>query len=341
MDVFCVKRPRRPYATLGLPTTIRFNLQLYMKRLLILSSLISATAFVGAQSFEWNTSNPTPAAHPKEVQVEEVRTTPVAAEAPQQGTAGVYAPADQGKPTAYGETYRGDEMTGSHPALPLGTLLRVTNTENGRTVVVRVTDKGKECADCLITLSEVAANRLGIEGRGAVSLEKDGFSNWNPVPPAVVQEATPTTYRSVDVGSAPEQPATFNRYSVVRPANVADEAAEEVRPPAPTVTPDPQQREARGALPTATAVATASTPPAQAAYAVQLAAYNNETYALRRVEELRGQGVADVYYRTITKPSGEVINRVYAGTFVNVTDAQAAAREIQGKHNIAGIVAKM
>ena len=312
-----------------------------MKRLLILSSLISATAFVGAQSFEWNTSNPTPAAHPKEVQVAEVRTAPVATETPQQGTAGVYAPTDQGKPTAYGETYRADEMTGSHPALPLGTLLRVTNTENGRTVVVRVTDKGKECADCLITLSEVAADRLGIEGRGAVSLEQDGFSNWNPVPPAVVQEATPTTYRSVDVGSAPEQPATFNRYSIAQPANVA---AEEVRPPAPTVpaaTPAPQQREARGATVTGTAAtptASASTP---AAYAVQLAAYNNETYALRRVEELKGQGVADVYYRTITKPSGEVINRVYAGTFINVTEAQAAAREIQGKHNIAGIVAKM
>ena len=337
--------------------SIGHNSVLYMKRILFLSTFLSATAFVGAQSFEWNTSAPpaAAAAHPKEVQATEVRTYGGQAETPataQVGTAGVYAPSAQGTATAYGETYRAEELTGSHPQLPLGTLLRVTNTENGRTVVVRVTDSGKECTDCLITLSEAAAKQLGIQGTAAVSVEEDGFSNWNPVPPAVEPTAPATTYRSVastSVSSEPTAapqtapaPVTFNRYSVARPADAPLASAEPttpsvVAPPAPTV---PGRQEARGAEST-----TAAVNPVPAAttgqYAVQLAAYSNEAYASRRVEELQQQGVADVYYRTITKPSGEVINRVYAGRFVNVTEAQTAARTIQHQHNIAGIVAKM
>ncbi|CAH0999636.1 Endolytic peptidoglycan transglycosylase RlpA [Neolewinella maritima] len=305
-------------------------------KLLLLSTFLSASALLSAQSFEWNTSHSAPAAHPKEVQASEVKTYDGTLPEREQGVAGVYDASARGKQTAYGETYEATEMTGGHPALPLGTLLRVTNTENGRTVVVRVTDKGQECTDCLVTLSETAAARLGIAGRGAVSLERAGFSNWNPVPTGDTA-ASPATYGTTNDStpkSAVEQPATFNRYAVARPAA----AAVRVDPPTPTV---PEQQAARGASAPRPAAIAATPAPASGTYAVQLAAYNNETYALRRVEELKEQGINDVYYRAITKPDGEVINRVYAGAFVNVTEAQAAAKTIQGKFNIAGIVAKM
>ncbi len=294
-----------------------------MKRLLYLTTLLATSAFVGAQSFEWNTSNPAPAAHPKEVQTAEVLTNDYTTPERERGVAGVYAPSAQGQETAYGETYNADELTGSHAGLPLGTLLRVTNTENGRTVTVRITDKGQACADCLVTLSERAAQQLGIQQRGAVSLERAGFSNWNPVP------------LEVDAAIQTPEVATFDRESIARPAA----ASVAVVPPSPTV-PGAQQA-ARGGDAQPAADDTAATAPTPGAYAVQLAAYNNESYAQRRVEELKQQGVADVYFRAVTKPSGEVINRVYAGTFVNLTEAQAAAKAIQGKHNIAGIVAKM
>ena len=300
-----------------------------MKRLLYLTTLLSASAFLGAQSFEWNTS--TPAAHPKEVQTTEVLTSDYPVPERERGTAGVYAPAAQGRQTAYGETYDADELTGSHAALPLGTLLRVTNTENGRTVTVRVTDQGQACADCLVTLSERAARYLGIQERGVVSLERAGFSNWNPVPPTV-EDATPASYTPTSA-----RVATVDPESIARPAA----APVAVAPPSPTVPGTQQAARGGDAGPTpATAVRTTAVP-APGTYAVQLAAYNNETYAQRRVEELQQQGIADVYLRAMTKPSGEVINRVYVGTFVNVTEAQAAARAIQGKYDIAGIVAKL
>ena len=289
-----------------------------MKRLVYLTTLLAGSTFLGAQSFEWNTDNPAPATHPKEVQTTQVLTDDYSTPQRERGTATVYPPAARGQQTAYGETYNADELTGSHAALPLGTLLRVTNTENGRTVTVRVTDKGQACEDCLVTLSERAAQHLGILDRGAVSLERAGFSNWNPVPPAVE--------------------ATFDRGAIARPAA----APVAVAPPTPTV-PGARQS-ARGGDATPSTPATAAPSPATVttgAYAVQLAAYNNQTYAQRRVEELKEQGIADVYFRSVTKPTGEVINRVYAGSFVNVTEAQAAAKAIQNEHNIAGIVAKM
>lgn len=276
----------------------------------------------------------------------------------QTGLAGVYTSDSQGSKTAYGETYDGQEMTGSHAALPLGTLLRVTNTENGKTVVVRVTDRGKECADCLITLSAVAAEQLGIQSLSPVSLERSGFSNWNPAPP-VADAPVPVTYsaplasakRPTEV-AAPSTlvqsgvinrevdpaPATYNRYPrIARPAGevAATTDQEGVSPPAPTV---PERQVARGA--SAPALAEAPVPGAQQ-YAIQLAAYSNEAYALRRVSELQEQGIQDVYYRSVTKPNGEVINRVYSGTYGTAADAQSAARTIQGQFNLAGIVAKL
>ena len=327
-----------------------------MKHVLSLSLLL-ATASLSAQSFEWTTKEKTPVAHPKEVQVAD-QTSQVDR---QTGLAGVYTPDAQGTQTAYGETYNPKEMTGSHAALPLGTLLRVTNTENGKTVVVRVTDRGKECADCLITLSAVAAEELGIQSPSPVSLERSGFSNWNPAPPAP-HTAAPLTYSpsSATVAPAPTTleevpspakpsvitrevdpaPATYNRYPAIARPSEAVASADQigVTPPSPTV---PGRQEARGGSAVSAPTPEAAPAAVEGDYSIQLAAYSNEAYALKRVTELKDQGVTDVYYRAVTKPDGEVINRVYSGTFGNVTDAQAAARVIQGKFNIAGIVAKM
>ncbi len=322
-----------------------------MKHILAIS-LFLTTASLSAQTFEWTSKEKATAAHPKEVQA----AAQLAADR-QTGLAGVYTSEAEGTQTAYGETYDGTKMTGSHGALPLGTLLRVTNTENGKTVVVRVTDRGKECVDCLITLSAVAAEELGIDSPSPVSLERSGFSNWNPAPgapapvtyaPATLKAVTPapTTLEEVPSPAKPSvitrevdpAPATYNRYpEVARPSaalTTADQAP--VTPPSPTV---PGRQEARGG---SIATPAAASPVAEEGeYSIQLAAYSNEAYALRRVNELKEQGITDAYYRAVTKPDGEVINRVYSGTFASVTDAQDAARVIQGKFNIAGIVAKM
>lgn len=82
------------------------------------------------------------------------------------GVATWYGHLFQGKPTASGQPYNEDAMTCAHRTLPLGSLLRVTNLHNHRSVVVRVNDRGPVPEDRVIDLSKAAADSLGFEHRG-------------------------------------------------------------------------------------------------------------------------------------------------------------------------------
>ncbi|MCX5616235.1 septal ring lytic transglycosylase RlpA family protein [Bombella sp. TMW 2.2559] len=71
-----------------------------------------------------------------------------------------------GKRTASGERFHPDAMTAAHPSLPLGTKLLVHSPSTGRSVIVRVNDRGPFGGDRIIDLSKGAAASLGIMGHG-------------------------------------------------------------------------------------------------------------------------------------------------------------------------------
>ena len=79
-----------------------------------------------------------------------------------EGMASWYGMEFQGRSTSSGEPFDVYAMTAAHRTLPLPTYLEVTNLENGRTVVVRVNDRGPFHDDRLVDLSYVAAWKLGI-----------------------------------------------------------------------------------------------------------------------------------------------------------------------------------
>ena len=82
------------------------------------------------------------------------------------GLASWYGKFFQGRTTASGEPYNQNAMTCAQRNLPLGSLLRVTNLRNNRSVVVRVNDRGPVPQDRVIDLSRAAAERLGFSHRG-------------------------------------------------------------------------------------------------------------------------------------------------------------------------------
>jgi rare lipoprotein A len=84
----------------------------------------------------------------------------------EEGVASWYGPGFHGKTTASGERYNQNGMTAAHKILPLGTAVRVTRLENGRSVVVTVNDRGPFVGDRVIDLSRAAATRLGMMSRG-------------------------------------------------------------------------------------------------------------------------------------------------------------------------------
>ena len=86
------------------------------------------------------------------------------------GLASWYGAAHQGKPTASGERFDMGKLTAAHRSLPFGTLVRVTNCRNAKSVIVRINDRGPSdrLKRRVIDLSREAAERLDMIGVGLV-----------------------------------------------------------------------------------------------------------------------------------------------------------------------------
>jgi rare lipoprotein A len=93
----------------------------------------------------------------------------------QVGLASYYGPGFNGEPTASGEVFDERELVAAHRTLPLGSVVQVTNLENGRSVVLRVIDRGpygrNHRKGCIIDVSKGAARRLRFVRDGIVRVK--------------------------------------------------------------------------------------------------------------------------------------------------------------------------
>jgi rare lipoprotein A len=79
----------------------------------------------------------------------------------------------EGQKTANGETFNAHELTAAHPSLPFGTKLRVTNVTTGRSVMVRVNDRGPYVPGRVVDVSYAAADQLGMVKGGVAKVKLD------------------------------------------------------------------------------------------------------------------------------------------------------------------------
>lgn len=86
------------------------------------------------------------------------------------GTASWYGPGFHGKSTANGETYDQNAISAAHKTLPLPSIVRVTNLDNGRTTVVRVNDRGPFVSGRIIDMSREGARELGFDMIGTAKV---------------------------------------------------------------------------------------------------------------------------------------------------------------------------
>jgi len=86
------------------------------------------------------------------------------------GVASFYSEEQQ---TASGEKFDGRELTAAHPTLPFGTRLRVTDVNTGRSVTVRVNDRGPYVPGRIVDVSYSAAQSLGMVGKGVANVRLD------------------------------------------------------------------------------------------------------------------------------------------------------------------------
>ena len=103
------------------------------------------------------------------------RHTPFASHTSTSGTkmAGVASFYSEGVQTASGEKFDAHELTAAHPTLPFGTKLRVTNVATGRSVTVRVNDRGPYVPGRIVDVSYSAAQSLGMVGKGVANVKLD------------------------------------------------------------------------------------------------------------------------------------------------------------------------
>ncbi len=110
----------------------------------------------------------------------------------ERGIASWYGKKFHGKRTSNGEQYNMYAMSAAHKTLPLPSYARVRNLNNGKTVVVRVNDRGPFLHNRLIDLSYAAAARLGIVGTGTGLVEVEGIDPSTPETTAVSEHASAT-----------------------------------------------------------------------------------------------------------------------------------------------------
>lgn len=99
----------------------------------------------------------------------------------QTGIASWYGPGFHGKKTSNGETFNTNAMTAAHKTLPMNTMVRVDNLENGRSIIVRINDRGPFVAGRIIDLSNKAAHEIDMTKKGTarVKLTVVGFNDKN------------------------------------------------------------------------------------------------------------------------------------------------------------------
>jgi rare lipoprotein A len=98
----------------------------------------------------------------------------------EEGTASWYGAQFHGKKTASGERFNKRELTAAHPVLPLGSVVTVTNLNNGNAVRVRINDRGPFTQGRIIDLSKAAAAELGILNRGTARVRVQTASAPQP-----------------------------------------------------------------------------------------------------------------------------------------------------------------
>ena len=158
----------------------------------------------------------------------------------QEGVASWYGQRFHGKKTSIGETYDMYGMTAAHPTLPLPSYVRVTRLDNGRSVVVRVNDRGPFLRGRLIDLSYMAASKLGYVGNGHTNVEVElldpaaGSTRMAATSPQPVALDSDMSGRSLSSNGPALQPVSLKQAEVALPvAATADAAPLSASTPAP------------------------------------------------------------------------------------------------------------
>ena len=237
----------------------------------------------------------------------------------ERGVASWYGPGFHKERTSTGEPYDMYGMTAAHKTLPLPAYLRVTNLQNGRSIVVRVNDRGPFVGNRIIDLSYTAAAKLDMLRNGTAMVELRSIDPAAP-PAVITASAALPAAAALPAVAAGSPPATT---PVATPLTVISTAEAAVSAPAATSAPGSTAAPASTSVPGSAA----GTP----ALFVQAGAFADPANAQRLADKLRGGRYGKVFVRD-DQIAGRRMYRVRIGPVPNVAefDRVVAALERAG-----------
>jgi rare lipoprotein A len=235
----------------------------------------------------------------------------------QRGVASWYGVKFHGQRTSSGEAYDMYKMTAAHPTLPIPSYARVTSLETGKSVVVRINDRGPFHSDRVVDVSYTAALKLGLLGKGSHQVEIERLFPNDPTRVATVRRAA--------TSAAQAAPAPAEIAALMLEDRVAMDSAAVARP---AFQPQPQADKAEEAA----QVAKATT----AGFYLQLGAYGREGKAEEISEMLKKSGVS----QAVEVVRSGSVNRLYSGPFETRAMAQEAARALPASLGLKPIVVR-
>lgn len=242
----------------------------------------------------------------------------------EKGIASWYGQDFHGKPSANGECYNMYAFTAAHKTLPLPTIARVTNLENGKSVVVKVNDRGPFVRGRIIDLSYAAAQSLDmarsgtapvlVEAIGGPHHAKGGYKGgyFKPSADMAKNDLRAERLASVGIGEGVQEES-------LAPLPKADQSQQRaMQPPKPAVSlPKPPAYEDR--------VFTDTKPLKKTFVYVQVGAYGSEANATEQMKRL--SQTFETAALSQFESNGKTLLRVRAGPFHSVADADAALQK--------------
>ncbi|HEY6335896.1 MAG TPA: septal ring lytic transglycosylase RlpA family protein [Alphaproteobacteria bacterium] len=255
------------------------------------------------------------------------------------GIASWYGPDFHGKYTANGEVYDMNDLTAAHPTLPMPSVVRVTNLENGRSIVVRINDRGPYVRGRILDLSRRAAQLLGVDGPGTAKVRVQILADESRQAALLAQQgeiqpaeriatAAPTEKVAVQTLAPPPGVAQSSVPPPSAPAsapNIASAEAAPARAPAPIIPPKPAGEPQVSVVPvTATSIY------------VQVGAFSKYENANRLRAKLETLAPTKISQANV---DGQPFFRVRLGPAANVPDAdRLLGQMVQAGYHDARIV---
>jgi peptidoglycan lytic transglycosylase len=241
------------------------------------------------------------------------------------GIASWYGPDFYGHRTADGEMYDGNEFTAAHRTLPMPVNVRVTNLDNGKSIVVRVNDRGPYAKGRIIDLSAAAAKALDMIRVGTARVRVTYLGRADGAVGTMMAAQTPPQIADA-VPAAPTEKVDSSALNAVPgaavdpPVRVASLPTPSPLMSVPTPSPDDQVTGQVEKVPV----------PAVTHLYVQVGAFSNETNALRLKSQFASADTLDI--SPIVR-DGKTLYRVRSGPYNNVADADAALAKLTGLGN--------